>query len=222
MPFVLARSSPFSYRCRACSRCCRGKTIPVNPYEIARLAEALGTTTTEVLERFTAHAGATLAVREDATCVFLADGGCSVHAARPLVCRLYPLGRRVDGDGTERFATLEPHPQSEGVWGTDGTVDDYLRAQDVARHVAAAAAYAGVLRMMVATLARAPLPPDVRDEATQRMSRPPVAADESWLDLDAVVARRCAERNEPVPADVDARARLHVQALEEMLDALGC
>lgn len=221
MPFVLARSSPFSYECRACSRCCRGKTIPVNPYEIARIAEALGTTTTEVLERFTAHGGATLAVREDATCVFLGDGGCSVHAARPLVCRLYPLGRRVDGDGTERFATLEPHPKSAGVWGTEGTIDDYLRTQDVGRHLAAAAAYVGVLRRMVAMLARTPLAQDVRDEATERMSRRPVAADESWLDLDVVVARRCADRGETVPADVDARARLHVQALEEMLDELG-
>ena len=63
--FTLTRSSPFAYQCRACSRCCRGKIIPINPYEVARVAQTLGTTTTEVLARFTGTGGSTLAIRED-------------------------------------------------------------------------------------------------------------------------------------------------------------
>ena len=51
----------------------------------------LETTTTDVISRYTRD-GTALAVRPDGSCVFLGPQGCSVHAGRPLVCRLYPLG----------------------------------------------------------------------------------------------------------------------------------
>jgi Fe-S-cluster containining protein len=222
--FVLARPTPFAYECRACSRCCRGKVIHVNPYEVARLAEALATSTTDVLARFTTDGGSTLAAREDGTCVFLGERGCTVHAARPLVCRLYPLGRRREPDGTERFAELEPHPQTAGVYGSDGapgTVDDYVRAQDVERHIAAADRYLDVLKRMMAALARRQLTEEESDLATQAMNRAPAPADENLLDLDAFVARWCAANGREVPRDVEARTALHLRALEEYAGAPG-
>src|SRR5580704_6522129 len=115
--FVLERSAPFSYECGACSRCCHGKLIPLTPYEVARLAEHLGTTTTETLERWTTRGGSALASRPDGGCVLLGEQGCSVHPARPLACRLYPLGRSIAPDGSERFAEVEPHPETAGVYG---------------------------------------------------------------------------------------------------------
>ncbi len=70
-----------------------------------------------------------LRTREDRSCVFLDERGCSVHPDRPLACRLYPLARWVDPDGNESFGHLEPHPQTAGVYGDKGTVADYLAAQ---------------------------------------------------------------------------------------------
>jgi Fe-S-cluster containining protein len=212
--FVLARTTPFSYRCQACSRCCRNKGIRINPYEVARLAEALGTTTTDVLARWTTEGGSMLAAREDGTCVFLGAGGCTVHAGRPLVCRLYPLGRSRDPDGAERFAELEPVADSDGVYGEDGSIDDYLRSQGVGPFLLAADRYVEVLKRMLAALARRPDVGDLGDEAGEATRRAPAASDESLLDLDAVVKRRCAERGVAEPRDVEGRTEMHLEALE--------
>jgi Fe-S-cluster containining protein len=216
-PFVLQRSSPFAYRCGACSRCCRDKVIPVTPYEIARLAQVLSTSTTDVLARFTATGGATLTRREDGTCALLGPGGCSVHAGRPLVCRLYPLGRQVGPDGVERFAELEPHPQTAGIYDGAGTVDDYLRTQQVEPYHRAAARYTALFKRMLGVLAcRADLG-EVRGDAAQVMERAPAPEDDAMLDVDAVVSKWCAEQGREVPADVEERVELHLQALEAML-----
>ncbi len=212
--FVLARETPFSYRCQACSRCCRNKGSRVNPYEVARLAEVLGTTTTEVLARWTTEGGSLLAARADGTCVFLGQGGCTVHAGRPLVCRLYPLGRSRDAGGAERFAELEPVADSQGVYGEDGTVDDFLRSQGVGPYLSAADRYVDALgRMLVALAARADVG-DLREEATEATRRAPLASDESLLDMDAVVSRWCAERGTAAPSDVEGKTAIHLEALE--------
>jgi len=216
--FVLERSSAFSYACRACKRCCRDKAIPITPYDVARLAEVLHTTTTEVLARHTTRGGATLAVRDDGTCVFLGEAGCTVHPGRPLACRLYPLGRQVAPDGVERFAELEPHPQTEGTYGREGTVDDFVRSQGVERYHVAAERYGALFRKMLDALARSTALPDVTEEAQAVMTRAPAPDDEAMLDADAVVARWCAERGQPVPNDVDEKCALHVVALEAMLE----
>jgi Fe-S-cluster containining protein len=220
--FALERTTAFSYECHGCGRCCFGKTIPVNPYEVARIAALLGTTTTDVLARLTAHGGATLATREDGGCVFLSGRTCGIHDARPLACRLYPLGRRLSG-GAERFAEVVPQPESEGVYGRDGdargqtTVGDYLRAQGADAFIAAAERYVAVLARMLPVLAAREDTEDVREEATGAMQRAPLPADESWLDVDAVVATWCAERGEPAPEGVDAKVALHLRALEAFL-----
>jgi Fe-S-cluster containining protein len=217
--FTLDRSSPFSYECHGCGRCCYGKTIPVNPYEVARIAALLGTTTTDVLARLTAHGGATLAVRDDSGCIFLSGRSCGIHDARPLACRLYPFGRRLAG-GVERFAEVVPHPESEGVYGTHGTVGDYLRAQGADAFVAAAERYVQVLARMLPVLAAREDVEQVRDEATGAMDRAPQPADESWLDMDAVVSQWCRQHGEPMPEGVDAKMALHLRALESFLAAM--
>ncbi len=54
----LDRSAPFGFACNRCLQCCMNKKIQVNPYEIARLAQHLGISTTEFIERFTVEEGA--------------------------------------------------------------------------------------------------------------------------------------------------------------------
>jgi Fe-S-cluster containining protein len=173
VPLIRHRSSAFSYACHACRRCCYHKRIQLNPYEMARLSRHLGCTTTEFIDRFTAHEGTALASQSDGACVFLGEGGCTVHTARPLACRLYPLGRIALDDGREVFVEHAPHPETEGVYGADGTVADFLTSQGVEPYVDAAERYYSILRMLQegadaagdATPYTASVPEDVLDAA---------------------------------------------------------
>lgn len=218
--YTLSRDSAFAYDCHACKRCCHKKSIPLNPYEVARIAAHLELSTTEVLARYTHSGGAILRQNDgDDACVFLTEQGCGVHAARPLACRLYPLGRHLAPSGEERFAEVVPEPGSEGVYGGAGTVDDFLRAQGVAPYVAAADRYVELFKRMLATLARRPDVVDAAEAAANAGQGGSTPDEDTLLDVDAVVAKRCRERGITPPSDVDEKVRVHVAAIEEMLDA---
>ncbi len=214
--YSLQRSSPFAYRCGACSRCCHGKAIPVNPYEIARIGEYLRLTTGEVISRHTDLGGGILMQGDGtAACQFLDPHGCAIHPARPLACRLYPLGRHLSPDRVERFAEVQPDPLCQGDWNGSGTVDDYLRSQDTARYIDASDRYFALLGRMMAALQRsqndpAPLPTPDRDT---------IGLD-NWLDVDAVVQRWCSDAGRDVPAGVEERISLHIEAIDSLLERL--
>jgi Fe-S-cluster containining protein len=76
--------------------CCHAQRIPVTPWEIAILARALGLSPAVCRDRHTRAGGTCLAADAAGDCRLLGAGGCTVHAARPLACRLFPLGRRLD------------------------------------------------------------------------------------------------------------------------------
>ena len=196
---TLGTDGVFSYECHRCLRCCRDKRIRVNPYETYRLARALGMSTTDFLAQHTAAQGTELARRDDGRCVFLGAEGCTVHADRPLVCRLYPLGRRVSLGKPDRFHHLETHPESDGVFSDAGTVADYLAAQGAAPFMHAADVYLDVVATLADALStRDALPTDDGDDVAT-----------AWLDVDAVLAREGA----PPPADAEEAMALHRAAL---------
>jgi hypothetical protein len=205
-----ARAEAFSYACNRCSLCCQGKVIQVNPYEIARLAGRLGVSTAEFRARWTEDgAGAHLTRRaEDDTCSFLGPQGCTVHPDRPLVCRIYPLGRQVAADGTERWSHLAPHPRTLGVYAKDGTIADYLAAQDAADFMQATDDYTAWLRRAY----------EVIDEAERGDAG---AEDSDVLDLDSVVSRHCQMTGAAEPLDIEARKALHLAILAEWLDTFA-
>src|SRR5580658_11718 len=125
-----ARAEVFGYACNRCSRCCYRMLIQVNPYEIGRLAQLMGVSTSAFVARWTkGGAGLHLGHKESGACVFLGPQGCEVHSDRPLACRLYPLGRHVEPDGTERWSHLTAHPKTAGVYSTSGTIADYIAGQ---------------------------------------------------------------------------------------------
>ena len=196
--------SPFSYACTRCSRCCVNKLIQVNPYELARLAGRLGLTTGEFRARFTD--GARLNVDGDGRCVFLEAEGCSVHSDRPLVCRLFPLGRVVDEDGQVSFRRPDFEPGAAGVFGTDATVADYVEAQGAAPFIAAADAY---FRWYL------------RARRADEGPRADPGGGSDLLDMDEQVAGWCLARDEEEPHGVEARFRLHLEILDHYLDEGG-
>jgi Fe-S-cluster containining protein len=192
----------------------------VGPYEALRLARRLGLTTTEFFARHTEAGGTVLQTREDRSCVFLDERGCSVHPDRPLACRIYPLARWTDPDGNESFGHLEPHPQTAGVYGDTGTVADYLAAQGLAPYFAMGDRYGALYERMVALLER--LEPDESERRAERraevneMEAGTVAT--SFFDVDATVGEYCRARNLPVPTEIDELVDFHIRAVNAWLD----
>ena len=194
----------------------------MGPYEALRLARRLGLTTTEFFARHTEAGGTVLQTREDRSCVFLDERGCSVHPDRPLACRIYPLARWVDPDGNESFGHLEPHPQTAGVYGDKGTVGDYHDAQGLAPYFAMGDRYGVVYDRMVDLLERlAPAESERRAERRAEVDEMDAGAvATSFFDVDATVADYCRARGLTVPTDVAGLIDFHIRAITVWLDEL--
>lgn len=221
--FDMTRDSAFSYRCNACSRCCHHKGIRVGPYEILRLARFLGLTTTDFIARHTEAGGTMLrASNVDGACVFLTPQGCGVHPDRPLVCRIYPLGRTVDGDGEERFGHLAPHPQTAGVYGTSATVADYIEQQQLAPYFRTSDRYAALYTRMLGLLASVDAEEFEQIEARrdELAETEPGIAISDWIDIDRTVAEFCKARGRALPVGIDDTFNMHIEAVEAWLEAL--
>jgi Fe-S-cluster containining protein len=239
-PAHLATDGAFSYTCHRCRRCCSGKRIWVNPYEVYRLSRRLGMTTTSFIEQHTVNGGTELGVRDDLTCVFLVEQGCSVHGDRPLVCRLYPLGRVVQSGEPDRYFLMEPHPQSEGVYGDAGSVAAYLEQQGAAPFMAAADNYFALLERAGAVLSGM-APPGAERSAAEHtavgraatadgaeLPGEPAAGppDSPWLDIDAVLASELGTteaglRGIPGPLGAEEAMTLHIAALDRWQQELS-
>ena len=219
---MVDRATAYSYRCNVCRRCCYNKRIQLNPYEIARLAANRGLDSTTFLATYTEAGGAVLKVADDGACVFLGEQGCTVHPDRPLVCRLYPLGRIVDEDGTETFHHLEPHPETEGEYGEDGTVDGFLREQDAAPFMEAADRYLALLRDSMAALkGRMTADASVEAHVAETLANPLGNGETvDWYDVDRVVAEYVKATGTPSPASPEEKLAVHIQALEAWIAGL--
>lgn len=211
----LTRETPFSYACQGCGRCCHGKRITLSPYELARLARAAKLSTRELLERHTDEAGTALRFTERAGCTFLVGGRCSVHEGRPLSCRLYPLGRFVR-ENEEAFVELEPHPETEGVYGEDSTVAAWVERSEAKAFIDRASQYHARLARMATLLNAREGGPSAFEEALH--TDDDVASD--WLDVDEVIARACQRDGCAAPTELEARIDLHLAELDRWLAAL--
>jgi len=89
--------------------CCNSIDITLTPYDVLRLKQHLGMTSTEFLKKYTipfefdknSIAGVKLLPQEGSSaCQFVTEEGCSVYGDRPTACRYYPVGllslRRAD------------------------------------------------------------------------------------------------------------------------------
>ena len=130
--------TPWSYTCGQCGNCCRDKDFIVTPFDVARIAEAIGATPSQVLTRYVDPSRPALRTTSEGWCVFFKTGeGCTIHAGRPAVCRLYPLGRTVTKSGGVEFEEADPHPETKGRYARAGVVADYLRDQGMGPYLEA-------------------------------------------------------------------------------------
>lgn len=139
---TLALDDQLPLTCSRSGTCCHGKAIWLNPWELARLAAGRGITARDFRQQFTVDGGIRLRVdgppgwlRQPACSQYDSASGCTVHAHRPLACRLYPLGRRRQGEATayihegRNFPCLFGCPEVQDL--PRLTVADYLRGQQV-------------------------------------------------------------------------------------------
>ena len=89
--------------CEGCSACCKGmgNSVVLDPYDVWRLTRGLGITFSEMIGKqmmLSVVDGMILPSlnmeNQTGACPFLnTEGRCSIHAFRPGICRLFPLGR---------------------------------------------------------------------------------------------------------------------------------
>jgi hypothetical protein len=204
------------------------------PHEILGMSRVLGIGTTEFLALYTDNQGTTLRSEADGPCVFLTSSGCRVHARRPLVCRLYPLGRSTDERGEERFALFPAQPECEAEVGRDGTVAAFLESQGITPCLGWSRRYGEIYRRMIGLLERLDIQgkidapaADAPAEAAQAGSgtagsgqEPDRAPLSSWQDIDASLAEYRSTKGIAVPTEIDGAIAFHLRAIEEWLDDL--
>ncbi|MBN8525355.1 MAG: YkgJ family cysteine cluster protein [Planctomycetes bacterium] len=149
---ILAASDRLPLTCTRSGTCCHGKDVRITPWELARLADAAGEAQAAFRDRCTTDGGTRLAMHgppgwrgQRACALYDPASGCRLHAARPLACRLYPLGREVQG-GRERiihegraFPCLDGCPEVAQLPALQ--VSAYLEGQGVAAWVPGRDAY---------------------------------------------------------------------------------
>lgn len=147
----LTLDTPFRFACHnkvACfNACCHDLNQFLTPYDILRLKNGLGLTSSEFLEKYTTlHTGPEsglpiVALKADTArgmaCPFVKPSGCSVYEHRPASCRIYPVARaitrsRETGRIEEHFALLkEPHCLGHAQ-DTRQTVREWVAGQELA------------------------------------------------------------------------------------------
>lgn len=99
--------------CSGCSSCCRGmgQSIVLDPYDIYQLQTVTGMNFAQLMqESVELHVEDGLILpslkmqEKTESCGFLnAEERCGIHAHRPGLCRLFPLGRHYDEGGLHYF-----------------------------------------------------------------------------------------------------------------------
>lgn len=107
-----------------CSRtgtCCFGKQVLLNPWELATMAQTKGISVKEFSNCYCEFGGTRLlfngsqsASGQKACSQYVDHFGCSLHTGRPLVCRLYPIGRRRQHDTIEYVYEGDEFPCMNG------------------------------------------------------------------------------------------------------------
>lgn len=141
----------FQFSCNrgvACfNECCRDLNQFLTPYDILRLKNALGMTSTEFLEKYTLqHTGPESGLpvitikpadQRELVCPFVTPDGCRVYADRPGSCRTYPLARLVSrsretGRLTEHWAVIHESHCRGFEQNQQMVVRDWIQSQELA------------------------------------------------------------------------------------------
>jgi len=116
----LDKDDSFAFGCNQCGCCCREREdILLTPMDLYKIAKHLNKTVADVIhdycEFYEGNISKIPVVRIKPreyrrTCPFSDKGRCIVHAVKPAVCALFPLGRMTNGETGEFTYFLQPVP----------------------------------------------------------------------------------------------------------------
>jgi Fe-S-cluster containining protein len=134
---ILSEADPLQISCGkdGCTANCCTKSAPIilNPYEIALICRESGLSYEDLLDHVEtdrARGFPLVMLPRDPACHFWTAKGCRIYHARPLACRLYPLGRVFD-HGQSHIVQPELNICAGLAPAPAGTVADYLASQEV-------------------------------------------------------------------------------------------
>lgn len=85
------------FDCKMCGQCCHGEGgIVVSPTDMPRICAFLSMSAEAFIKAYCTRSGAKIKIRtgENKDCIFFVrDKGCSVHEAKPDICRAWPYFR---------------------------------------------------------------------------------------------------------------------------------
>lgn len=102
----------FQFGCNQCGKCCINREdILCTPKDVFRISKKLGISTYDFIKRYcdtylgdTTHMPVVRIVPHDAAghCPLLVNNKCVVHECKPTVCAMYPIGRTICIDISEK------------------------------------------------------------------------------------------------------------------------
>jgi Fe-S-cluster containining protein len=97
---AIAQQAEEAVDCTQCANCCRVATTQIGERDTSRLAHFLGMKPAEFLRDYTVETEdeGRILRRTENGCIFLQGNLCSVYAARPQTCELFP--HLVKGNGS--------------------------------------------------------------------------------------------------------------------------
>lgn len=137
---ILSLTDNLPLTCSRTGTCCHGKMVNLNPWELVCLAGAMKLTPREFRDSNCEFGGIRLKFNgkagwkgQPACSLYKSDFGCRAHSGRPLVCRLYPLGRRIQDKEQQYLFQGDEFPCLEGCPEVlelpHMTVADYIAGQ---------------------------------------------------------------------------------------------
>lgn len=94
--------------CTRTGTCCHGNQVYINPWELNQLAKTKNCSPKDLRDNYTDFGGIRLVFDGNKnklnkkSCRFYDNQiGCSIHLGRPLACRLFPIGRKIQNNTIE-------------------------------------------------------------------------------------------------------------------------
>ena len=149
----MKKSDKFCFDCNptvSCfNKCCNDVNIFLTPYDIIRLKNRLGISSSEFLAKYTIlpieenlkHPIVMFRMNDDTlNCQLVNENGCTVYEDRPWSCRMFPVGIASPKDtgeqSDEEFYFLLEESVCEGFKnGREWTVEDWMNDQGVEEYV---------------------------------------------------------------------------------------
>jgi hypothetical protein len=149
----LEKTDKFKFGCNSdvpCfNKCCNDVNIFLTPYDIIRLKNRLGISSSEFLEKYTIlpleenlKHPIVMFRMDDKTlnCRLVGDNGCTVYDDRPWSCRMFPVGvaSPKDGQGEEdkEFYFILNEDVCEGfAYGREWTIEEWMKDQKVQDYI---------------------------------------------------------------------------------------